>query len=311
MSELDQVRREIEQEVRARRAAGAYPPGFERELDELFARFAPPAASGDFDAVLDQAEEAASISPVIPTDSQKPAGAYVKKGLGKAIGWYHAWMVQQVVGFAGSTVRAVRILGRRVRAVEGQLGDARYALDSLADVAPRPLDDAAIGAVVQTLTGVRGRVLVAESGDGALLRALVAAGIDAYACEPRAGLVADQRDEGLEVRAEDARFHLAAVGAGELAAVVLAGCVERLASGALVAIGELAASRVGDDGVVVVVSLAPEAFVAADPVAADLAPGRPLHAATWVHLLQRQGLSAEVIDGGRTDAVIVARRAPT
>ena len=40
--DLDRLRREIDAEVRARRASGAYPPGFERELDAVFARYAPP-----------------------------------------------------------------------------------------------------------------------------------------------------------------------------------------------------------------------------------------------------------------------------
>ena len=45
--DLQQVLREIDDEVRARRAAGEFPPGMERELDLLFARFAPPTVSGD------------------------------------------------------------------------------------------------------------------------------------------------------------------------------------------------------------------------------------------------------------------------
>ena len=55
--DLDEVRREIDEEVRARRAAGEYPPGFERELDALFAQFAPAEASDDFDTSLERAEE--------------------------------------------------------------------------------------------------------------------------------------------------------------------------------------------------------------------------------------------------------------
>ena len=57
--DFDRLRREIDAEVRARRASGAYPPGFERELDAVFARYAPPAASDDIESVTDQAEEAA------------------------------------------------------------------------------------------------------------------------------------------------------------------------------------------------------------------------------------------------------------
>ena len=65
----------------SQRASGAYPPGFERELDAVFARYAPPAASDDIELVTDQAEEAAGIDLAIPTASDKrgarraPAGS--------------------------------------------------------------------------------------------------------------------------------------------------------------------------------------------------------------------------------------------
>jgi hypothetical protein len=79
--DLDRLRREIDAEVRARRASGAYPPGFERELDAVFARYAPPAASDDIELVTDQAEEAAGIELAIPTASEKRGGALVKQAL--------------------------------------------------------------------------------------------------------------------------------------------------------------------------------------------------------------------------------------
>jgi len=45
--DLQQVLREIDEEVDARRAAGDFPPGMERDLDLVFARFAPATTSGD------------------------------------------------------------------------------------------------------------------------------------------------------------------------------------------------------------------------------------------------------------------------
>ena len=40
--DFERLRQEIDADVRAKRASGAYPPGFERELDAVFARYAPP-----------------------------------------------------------------------------------------------------------------------------------------------------------------------------------------------------------------------------------------------------------------------------
>ena len=75
--DLDRLRHEIDAEVRARRASGDYPPGFERELDAIFARYAPPAASDDIEVLIDEAEEAAGIELAIPTESDKRGGAIV------------------------------------------------------------------------------------------------------------------------------------------------------------------------------------------------------------------------------------------
>ena len=45
-----------------------------------------------------------------------------------------------------------------------------------------------------------------------------------------------------------------------------------------------------------------------DPVEADLAPGRPLHAATWVHLLEGRGFTgARVEERGSRHAIVASR----
>ena len=74
-------------------------------------------------------------------------------------------------------------------------------------------------------------------------------------------------------------------------AVLLTSVVDRLRPGAARALAQLAARSLAPGGVVVLVSARPEAAVAMDPVAADLAPGRPLHPVTWCHLLAHSGLA--------------------
>src|SRR3954451_1091505 len=107
--DFERLRHEIDAEVRARRASGEYPPGFERELDAVFARYAPPAASDDIETGTDEAEEAAGIGLAIPTASEKRGGVIVKRVLAKIFGWYHAFLVQQIVNFAGWVVNALRV----------------------------------------------------------------------------------------------------------------------------------------------------------------------------------------------------------
>ena len=98
--------------------------GSMRQLTARFARYAPPAASDDIDAVTAQAEEAAGIDLVIPTASEKRGEVYVKRLLAKLFGWYHAFLVQQVGNFAGAILGAVRVLGHHVEARETATGDA-------------------------------------------------------------------------------------------------------------------------------------------------------------------------------------------
>jgi len=59
------------------------------------------------------------------------------------------------------------------------------------------------------------------------------------------------------------------------------------------------------------VSCEPEAWRAGAPLLADLAPGRPLHAETWVWLLGRVGFAEASVardDGPPASYAIVARR---
>ena len=294
--DLDQLRREIDAEVRARRASGAYPPGFERELDAVFARYAPAAASDDIEAVTDQAEEAAGLELAIPTASDKRGGAIVKRLLAKVFGWYHAFLVQQVVTFAGSIVDAVRVLGRHVQALETTTGHTARAHDEAARL---PVTDAGTewtDGIVDALRGVDGRVLVAECGTGDLLAALGAAGLDAYGVEPRPAPADTAAARGLEVRADDLTTHLHAVGIGELAGAVLTGVVDRSAPGELLELVDLLAERLRPGAVLAVVSRGPTTPVrGSDAVAADLAPGLPVHPETWSYLLDVHGFATVAV----------------
>jgi hypothetical protein len=290
--DLDQVLREIDEEVRARRAAGDFPPDLERELDLVFARFAPAVPTGDgLDGAIDAADRAGFINVDVPTASRLPGVSFVKKSLRKLMSWYLRFLAQQVSAFSAAVVGALRLIGVRLDRLEAATPGANPVLaDEARRVGPPPQTAHFEPLALQVFDGVTGRVAVIESGDGTLVRRLVEAGVDAYGVDPRVELVDAAVTSGLEVRHDEGRDHLDAVADGALAGVVLAGCVDRLATGAQLELLERAADALGDGGRIVVVGTTPAAWArSTDVIATDLSPGRPLHAETWAHLLERRG----------------------
>jgi len=282
---------EINEEVRRRRAAGDFPPGLERELDSLFARYAPATTGADFDEVVERAERTSFMHADVPTASNQRVLVYVKRGLRSLMAWYVRFLAQQVTAFAGAITRSVRLLGHRVDRLETVTIVA--AERSLSEVKQRRAgaDLSQWSAVVtNAMAGVTGRVLHAECGEGELLAHLVADGRDAYGVEPSEPLAMAAARAGLDVRADDLLAHLRAVPDGALAGAVLSGAVDCLPLGSLLELADLVTAKTGPGAVVVVLSVGPGAWARAlDPIVSDLAPGRPLHPETWCHLLATRG----------------------
>ena len=286
---------EIYAEVERRRATGELPAGLEAELDRAFAELAPAGAAGDDDALaLERVQRTSFIQPRVPLEDLRPPKSQVKRVLFKLMAWYVHFVTDQVTAFGGAVTTALRNHDRRIAALEeggAELPERlRTELDRLPD---RPLPEPLQQALVDVLSGVDGRVLVAESGEGTLLQALRQAGIDAYGAEPRRSRLPTALRKGLEVRATTGAEHLRQLADGRLGAVLLTGSpVERATPAALAELAALAARVVAPGGLVSVLSPSPEAWFAVDtgPVA-DLAPGRPLRPATWAHLLTSAGLA--------------------
>jgi hypothetical protein len=292
--DLHRLMAEINAEVRQRRAAGDFPPGLERELDAMFARYAPAATGSDFDAVVDAAERTSFVHADVPTTSNQRGVSYLKRGLRALMAWYLRFLAQQVTAFAGAITRAVRLLGRRVDVLERiTVTAAEQALDEISERRAGPDLTAWIEVASASLSDVEGRVLHAECGEGALLARLVADGRDAYGVEPIEALAMTAAKSGLDVRADDALTHLRAVPDGALAGLVLSGAVDCLPLGSVLELVDLAGMKLGAAGVVVVLSSGRAHWAGAlDPVLADLSPGRPLHPETWRHLLEARGFPA-------------------
>jgi SAM-dependent methyltransferase len=219
---LAQVRREIDEEVRRRRAAGDFLPSFERKLDELFARYTPTGEADDhFTEALKLADRAAFFDIDVPRGSRREVRGLVKWTLWQAEAWFVRYVVDQLNHFSAAAMRVLHLLDERLRDVERDLSFVTGS--ALADGAlltepadPTPFVDELAG----RLAGTGGRrVLHTECGDGRLLGALAAAGVDAYGVDADASMVARARAKGLDVECDDALGHLAKLPEGSLGAV--------------------------------------------------------------------------------------------
>jgi hypothetical protein len=299
---LDKVMAEIDAEVRRRRASGDIPPGLERELDELFLEFSPVGMAGKarLRETLTLVDGAAYIDMAVPTASEKAVGSQVKRLIRSSISWYMSFIVHQVVKFAWATSRMFHVVVDHVENLEEAVAAQR--VPDLPDSVAPVLDVSTgwwVEGALAALSGIRGRVLHADCGDGALLDQLIAAGVDAYGVDPTDQLVEDAADRGLDVRAERGLEHLDVVGGEELAGIVLSGSVQWLSPNQRDRLVDLLATRLAIGGVLVLHSATPEHWaLTASPMVRDLAPGHPLHPETWSHLLSVRGFVPSTITTG-------------
>ena len=302
---LQGVMAEIDAEVRRRRASGDLPAGLERELDELFLEFSPVGLQGKarLRETLALVDSSAYVDVAVPVASQKMVGTYIKRVIRKAMGWYIGFVVHQVVKFAWSVSRMFHVMVDHVEDLEAAVEAQRTPELPLSAIpAADPGQSWWSGRAVDALSGITGRVLHAECGSGALLAELIAAGLDAYGVDPAETAIEPAIDRGLDVRAESALGHLEVVQHEALSGMVLSGSVQWLHPSQREQLMGLVASRLALDGVLVLHSSTPESWAAGEsPLVSDLAPGRPLHAETWTHLLEERGFRRTALVAGGED----------
>ena len=180
-SYLEQVRREIDEEVRRRRAAGEFPPSFERKLEELFARFTPTGTHDDrFTEALKLADRSAYFDTQVPFGSRREPKGFTKWVLWQAEAWFVNYVVRQLNHFSSSVMRVVHLLDETVERGGARSRDAGRAGPAgrggdLAGADPAPFFRAAEHEAVGS-GGAGGRILHAECGDGSLIEALTRGG---------------------------------------------------------------------------------------------------------------------------------------
>ena len=308
--DLREVLVDIDREVEAKRASGELPADFERQLDVTFARFAPvDAVTGDFDTLLTKIEQSTAIDTRAPTRSARPGVAQIKTVVAKAIDWQLRHVAAQASGLAHATTRALRLLGDRVDDLErhapATIEVALVELGTAARPALPPGDWAPI--VGRALGQATGRVCHGECGDGALVAALRAQGVDIYGVDPDERRVEAASLEIADLRADGLARHLSDLPPGALHGLVLSGYVDRAGPQGLLALVELSRSALAPEGRLVVVSHRPEAWAAPGrAVASDLAAGRPFHPQTWELILAERGFGALNVHDGGTDGYAVS-----
>ncbi|MGH9128473.1 MAG: methyltransferase domain-containing protein [Acidimicrobiales bacterium] len=292
---------DVAREARRRRAAGEVPEALEREVGAAIERFAAKRGLAEGpDGLLAALVRASVIDAAVPLPDRGAPGAHsgpaalARRPLRKLMAWYVEYLAQQSARFASAEVGSLRMLGQRLSALEarseagtpgtpGPAGGA--ALARQADISIwLPL-------VLDRLGEAKGRVLHVECGDGWLLRALAAHGLDAYGVDPGASA---PDPSGLEFWPDDALGHLGAVADAGLAGLVLSGVVEDVSPARARRLAGLAAAKLGPGGRLVLISADPSSDSAAPSPAADLAGGCSPHPATWQHLLASAGLAITV-----------------
>lgn len=312
MTDLDlkQVLAEIESEVRLRRASGQFTLAMERELDETFEALTPSARQAqDFQAALEEVEEASFIDVDLPVASNAPGGTQAKVVLGRMVTWALRHVAQQTTTFAGTTARALRALSARIDGLEDEIGRVEELLSDRSEEADaeRQLHtgeletDAWHDRLASAFAGSTGRVLHADCGSGRLVGLLESSGIDAYGVEPLPRLAELAVASKVEVRLDSVAAHLARVPDEALAGIVLSGCVDRLVPPDLIRLTDLVTRVLQPGGRLAIVSSTPAGWLATTtPVIADLSGGRPMHPETWLTLLDRRGFVNRTHEPGAT-----------
>ncbi len=297
---VQQVMAEIAEDVRLRRASGDLPPKLERELDELFLAHSPIGVrGGDLGEALRMVDAVTFIDPVVPVESERAAGAVVKKGMRSMLLWYMGWVTHQMSQSASAVSRALHIVDDRLKELERQVEAQRVPAAAVVEF-PTSAGPTAwwIEPALAALAKAPGRVLHAACGDGWLVKRIVESGVDAYGIDPRTPIVDVAEMGALDLRSESVPDHLRAVAAAGLGGVVLSGTVEGMAAGERNQLLSAVGTRLAPEGTLVIHSVARSVFEADDaPYGADLASGRPLRPETWCRLLEELGYATAAQSG--------------
>ena len=298
---LQRALSEVDAEVAQRRASGDVPGWFETEVEDAYSRLLPSGGSTAVRRALDAVDESAAIDMQVPVGSRRPGGAQVKRVVRASVGWYVRFFAAQTTKFTLAVARALHVVA----------DDLEQLHSEVSPIAPSALEGVVVrfdqrdrwwaGMASSALEGAAGRVLCDDDG-GSTTRALRDAGIDAYWIGSDAGRGEDAPAWGPDAKARALHEHLSTLMDDGIAGAVLEDTVQWLGPKHCDELLSLLSAHMRPGAVLVVASLTPQAWDrTCDPLVADLVPGRPLHPATWVHLMRRHGFAGPEVRRGGAD----------
>ena len=278
---------------RLRRADGEL-AALESDIVAAFRDLAPAGAlDDDAPSLIQRLEAAGQIDADVPTESQRAPLTPVKTGLRKLYYWYVRYVADQVTVANSLTARILTDHEVRLR----RLGDEVDLAGLGVDPSPPLADDL----VVSVAAAAAGRTLHAWCGDGELVRALDAAGLDSYGIDPDHGRLGAGLRDGLDLRPDDPVVHLHRLPENGLGTVVLGRAIDAAPVGRIVEAVDAAMRATTTGGRVVVLADVGDV----DPVRFELLGRAPLSEEAWHRLLTARGLADVSVDSG-ADGVRVA-----
>lgn len=295
---------EIAQE--AAQAAGELSEAASRRLDDLFWQFAPFSGAGrnskssQFDRIAQTVDAFADIDALVPIESHKPGGAYLKRIIRKLTFWYMDYLAYQVVSFAKAASAALMALNDRLGLLERGSdgypsrtgGSQRQNWSAMAQVdkTSGPARQWLVQLALQQLNSVNGRVLHFDCDQGYLVDALINSHTDAYGVGQNEKSVNVGVRNGLDLRCEGIIEHLSSLRSGTLKGAVLNDCLEALFLNDRYLLLDLLAKKLSPNAKLLLCSVHPDAWGKDDYIiAADLAPAKPFDPKTWSYLLEKYG----------------------
>ena len=294
---MSKIALEIDEEVRRKRAQGAFPPAFERRLKTIFEHLVPPGAGNsrrDFEALLRSSDRAAYFDIDVPIASQKPGVARVKKLLRTTQAWYLNYLAQQLNNFSTNLMRLLYVFDSRVNKLEDSRESAKRVSPSGKFLKPYYVTSPGLDQKLLSSMGKpTGRVLIADCGNGYLVNLLKEHGFDSYGVDSNLESLENPVLTSLDLRWQDLDEHLEEIADGALFGIVLQNTSDMISPVEKLTLILQARRVLAPAGHLAIISIDPRFFETSSEllIQRDLSPGKPFAPETWRYVLEQLAFS--------------------
>ncbi|MCQ3814120.1 MAG: hypothetical protein KTU85_06845 [Acidimicrobiia bacterium] len=302
---VNRIQTEIEAEARELRHRDPDLELLEKEIEKTWKGIAPNSAGSTQQHLLDRVEQLSLVDVHAPT-GQHFGESHLKRVIRKLTRWYMRFVVDQLNALHHFQGRLLRLMDQRLSCLER---DSQMFEIVNEFVDPVPEADAELCRVVShSLRFVDKPVAVVSCGGGAIVAALMEAGVVAHGVDEMGPSIMTGINLGLDLRVGSALKHFEDFADSTLGAVVLTRFVERQGIVDSLSLIDEALRCVVPAGAILVAVAEP---AARQGIEADLLAGKGLSSQTWAHLLKQRGCTVETVEvsGSRVAALVLARTA--